>query len=250
MPPVAAASDVPAEHDTLCEGCGYRLNGLPDDSNCPECGKPIAQSLGSARQATRWEQPAPQRRGSRVRAFLSTSASVVFRTTRFYRTLATRRDAHAARSFARIHWIIAALLFALAATLHVSWSYGFGPFTIRMRSFELPLIVLAVAAYAALAGMTALAARLTHWEASYRGLRLPLAVVQRGLYYHAAHYPLVALIAAGTVATFVMLFRADALSVEWYTRYLYLLSAEVIVAALYLFQTYWIGMRNMMYANR
>ena len=34
------------------------------------------------------------------------------------------------------------------------------------------------------------------------------------------------------------------------TRYLYVLCAEVIVGAAYLFHTYWIAMRNMMYANR
>ena len=33
-------------------------------------------------------------------------------------------------------------------------------------------------------------------------------------------------------------------------RYLYVLAGEVVVTAIYLFQTYWIGMRNMMYANR
>jgi hypothetical protein len=31
--------------------------------------------------------------------------------------------------------------------------------------------------------------------------------------------------------------------------YLYVICGEVIVGALYLFWTYWIGMRNMMYAN-
>ena len=34
------------------------------------------------------------------------------------------------------------------------------------------------------------------------------------------------------------------------TTYLYVICAEVILAAVYLFKTYWIGMRNMMYANR
>jgi hypothetical protein len=32
--------------------------------------------------------------------------------------------------------------------------------------------------------------------------------------------------------------------------YLYTLSGEVILAAIYLFWTYWIAMRNIMYANR
>jgi len=34
------------------------------------------------------------------------------------------------------------------------------------------------------------------------------------------------------------------------TIYLYILSAQVVISAIYLFTTYWTGMRNMMYANR
>jgi hypothetical protein len=33
------------------------------------------------------------------------------------------------------------------------------------------------------------------------------------------------------------------------TRYLYLLCAEVVLAAGYLFVTYWKGMRNLLFAN-
>ena len=33
------------------------------------------------------------------------------------------------------------------------------------------------------------------------------------------------------------------------TVYLYTLSGEVVLAAAYLFKTYWVAMRNMMYAN-
>jgi hypothetical protein len=32
--------------------------------------------------------------------------------------------------------------------------------------------------------------------------------------------------------------------------YLYVLCGEVVLGAFYLFKTYWIGMRNIMYANR
>lgn len=37
------------QFDLLCENCGYVLSGLDRDGACPECGRPIAQSLPSAR---------------------------------------------------------------------------------------------------------------------------------------------------------------------------------------------------------
>ncbi|MGB7158900.1 MAG: hypothetical protein WBD40_12580 [Tepidisphaeraceae bacterium] len=238
---------IPAENDLLCEGCGYTLNGLPDDSNCPECGKPIAESTGvGRREPPAWEAID----SSRVRAFFTTTAAVLFRPTHFYRTLATRRDTRRALVFARVHWIVAAALFGTAATVHTEWFLNIGGYTIRPHRYVIPFVIIAALTYVALAGTTALAARLTHWEASYRGLRMPLAVVKRGLYYHAAHYLPVGLVAAITVVAFVWLLSRGALGVTWYTRYLYILSAEVILGALYLFKTYWIGMRNMMFANR
>jgi hypothetical protein len=109
----------------------------------------------------------------------------------------------------------------------------------------------AVLALAAIAGTTWLAARLTAWEAAYRGLRLPLRVVKRGLYYHAAHYVPVALLAVAVVFGYRWLIAAGCVNIfESMQRYLYSLAGAVIVSAGYLFKTYWIGMRNMMYANR
>ena len=92
--------------------------------------------------------------------------------------------------------------------------------------------------------------RLTAWEANYRGIRLPLPVVTRGMYYHAAHYLPVALCAAATVLSFAVLLYNRLIDYQMLTPYLYVICAEVIIAAAYLFKTYWIGMRNMMYANR
>jgi len=241
------ATVVPAENDLLCEGCGYTLNGLPEHSNCPECGKPIAESTGvGRREPPAWETLAD----ARLRGFFMTSADVLFRPEHFYRTLATRRDTRPAHSFARVHWIIASLLLGLAAAAHATWFLSVNASGLRLQRWTIPFALLAAATYALLAGTTALAARLTHWEATYRGLRMPLAVVQRGMYYHAAHYLPVGLVAAVTVVAFVELLSRGTLGVEWYTRYLYVLSAEVVIAAFYLFKTYWTAMRNMMYANR
>jgi hypothetical protein len=174
----------------------------------------------------------------------------LFRPTHFYRTLATRRDIRRAASFATIHWIVDAILFGIAAAVHTVWYQSVGGSYFGVNHWTIPLVIFTLLAYWSLVATTALAARLTHWEATYRGIRLPLLVVKRGLYYHAPHYFPVALGSAVTVCVFCWLLSRGMLDVTWYTRYLYILSAEVILGAFYLFKTYWIGMRNMMYANR
>ena len=245
------AATIPAENDLLCEGCGYTLNGLPDDSQCPECGKPIAESTGvGRREPPVWESA----RERRFAALLSTSAEVLFRPTRFYRTLATRRDTRPARKFARIHWWMASVLLGAAAFAHVDWYLLTFDVTGQYRGtspwrFVLP-VILVLLTYLFLLWTTRAAARLTHWEASYRGLRLPLPVVLRGMYYHAAHYIPVGLVAAATTIGYQWILEMRWADIDSAQVYLYVLSAEVILAALYLFNTYWIGMRNMMYANR
>src|SRR5207237_1964675 len=114
---------IPAETDVLCEGCGYTLNGLPDESNCPECGKPIHESIGRERRIRpAWERATTS--PTILGGFVRTTAEVMFRPTHFYRTLATRLDPTPAALFARIHWIIAAFLFGLAAFNHLNWYVG------------------------------------------------------------------------------------------------------------------------------
>lgn len=44
------------EYTLLCEKCGYVIEGLDTDGNCPECGKPIAESLPERRIGTPWQQ--------------------------------------------------------------------------------------------------------------------------------------------------------------------------------------------------
>ena len=236
-----AASAIPAEGALLCEGCGYILTGLPANSRCPECSQPIFDSHPSRRTLPPWELY----EASAWSRFWTTSAMVLFHPTRFFRSLATRVESTASTRFVRWHYRLASLLLSLAACLHVHW--------IRDLSFEPRSLIiwawLYLLSYLFLRLTIAVAARLTSFEAGYRGHRLPLGVVRRGLDYHAAHYLPVALLAVGTVAGYQILLSADILTGLSATRYIYLLCAEVIVAASYLFATYWKGMRNMLFAN-
>ena len=265
-----SGATIPAETDVLCEHCGYVLNGLPPGSNCPECGRPAADSDPALRTPTAWEKSAgnaPATAGASASggasgsgdasgsggalasgsAFLTTTAAVLFRPTRFYRTLATRTDTPLSAVFAQIHWAAAALLFGLAAYAHAQW-FVFGEPGSALN--PLKWLALSVGAYLFVLLTSRLAARLTHWEAAYRSIRLTLPVVRRGLQYHAVHYLPVAAAAAFTVVGYGYLVRHRVVDpVSTTTTYLYVLSAEVVIAAIYLFKTYWIAMRNMMYAN-
>ncbi len=234
---------IPAETDLLCEGCGYVLVGLPIESNCPECGKAIRESAGDdGRHLTAWET-----RGTR--GLLSTTARVLLSPAEFYRSLLTRGDDVAGRRFARLHWVLASVLFALLAFLHADWYFS----TILGQAHISPgwVLLFAWGIYASIYGTTELASRLTAWEAGYRGLRIPRPVALRALHFHAAQYLPVAVVTLLTVAGYQW-----GLSERWFrpetsaTTYLYFLCAEVILAAGYLFNAYWIGMRNIMYANR
>jgi hypothetical protein len=230
---------VPAESDLLCERCGYTLNGLPAASNCPECGTPIDQSIKSDRVPPAWERPDRSRLGT----FFETSSDVIVRPTWFYRTTTTRGDVDRAARFADLHWGIATILFATTGTIHARVFFPGSP---ALATF----VALFVGTWLTLWGTTWAAARLTAWEANYRGIRLPIHVVRRGMYYHAAHYLPVASVALAIVGGYAVSLRYGFITPNTITTYLYTLCAVVVAAAAYLFHTYWIGMRNMMYANR
>lgn len=240
------APTIPAEDQMLCEGCGYVLTGLPAGARCPECGRDAADSDPDLRNLPAWEDPADGRpEGVR---FLLTTLLVVFRPRAFYRTLTTRHDGRGAYSFAVIHWALSSLFLGTAVYLHTQWFTDLarrpGPSSFLVAG----LIVASV--YFFLELTTSIAARLTHWEATYRGLRMPIPVVLRAMYYHAAHYVPVCALALATVVGYQYLLSRGTASPASGVTYLYVLCGEVIVGAFYLFKTYWTAMRNVMYANR
>lgn len=236
---------VPAESDVLCETCGYTLNGLPPGANCPECGTPTDLSLAlDTRTMPAWERED----ASPLVRFVRTSAHIIFTPGRFYRTLLTRAPVNRAAVFARVYYVVCSTMLSIAAYLHLDWMFQM--LLPQPRPGVWWALVFFVVCYASLEGITRLATRLTSVEATYWGFRLPRKVVMRGLYYHAAHYLPVALITLLTVVGYRTLLDQRVLSPATGTTYLYVLCGEVVLLAGYLFQTYWIGMKNMMRANR
>jgi hypothetical protein len=239
-----SSTEVAADNSILCENCGYTLDHLPPSGNCPECGQPIsASTVQDGRSPTAWESGEV----GKFNGFLRTSGLIIFQPSYFFRHITTRNPLWPALHFAQIYWMVAAISFSLAAWWHQHW------YVQLLGGWQMLVVwwLLAMIAFAffGLWGITLLASRLTVWEARYRGYRLPRIAVLRGLYYHAAHFLPVGLIAVLTTGGHLWLVEHHRLGSETADVYLWLLSGEVIVAAGYLFWTYWAAMRNMMYAN-
>ena len=245
---MSRAASIPAPSALLCEACGYTLTGVPPGGNCPECGRPISDSRPELRHDPSWEDSGGLRAFG---AWLGTSVAALFRPTRFFRTLSVPGQTARSRWFRRTHHVLSAVLLGLSAWVHAT---RFGVLAGRVDvAVQSPLASLAFVAlaYLFLIVVTWLVIRLTAWEAGYRGLRLPRGVVERAMDYHAVHLLPPSLVAVTTVLGYAALERrAPMTAADLALPYIYALAGEVIVAAVYLFKTYWAAMRNLMYANR
>ncbi len=170
------------EYTLLCERCGYVIEGLPTDGDCPECGKPISESLPERRIGTPW-----QRKSTKFGY-----AATLVRTARA--PLATldelRIDPESARRLLRRHLWMAALLFAplLSLTLllvletptplpgggEVVWTPGSPGDSIGLIVFL--CLVMAPVAYGSLGTLTLIERRGLMFFGRHRQLRMTRAL--------------------------------------------------------------------------
>lgn len=242
------AATIPSDSDLLCECCGYILTSLDQAGNCPECGQLIGLSLPSIRHAPVWED----RQGKNfVSAGMATSLNAFFTPRRFFRHLVIPGNLRASRWFGRFYQFIAALLLGTAAWIHAE-RFGLLAGRILMPvGSAAALVSLIAATWGSLLIGNHLFIRVTAFEARYRGLRLPREVVRHAMDYHAVHLLPPAMAGLAVVVTYMCVERRDAmLAAEWIEPYLYILGGAVVVSAGYLFVTYWIAMKRLMYGNR
>lgn len=265
----AVASHPPEEGRNLCESCGYILEGLPEEARCPECGKPVVESVGAnPRRLPSWESEPS------LRHFWRCSAAAMWHPGRFAKGLVTRQDTRWCWGFGVIWRGLCAVMLGLVIIKHAQWLESRSGAVWANMSPPAWLILLYVVLkissplwiYLLLAGVSEIAARLTAWEAHYRNIRLPLVAVRRALRYHSVHVFPVALGVLLTVWGFawinahpgrypiLQMITPNAFAPvgpsNYDTIYMYTLCGEVLLAAAYLFFSYWAMMRNIMFANR
>ncbi len=99
---VGAARRVkPIARSPTCEFCGYNLTGMPIDGRCPECGIPVAASLGpNARPGAIWQH---RRDVGRWHALLHCWHDAIHRPTWFGRQLMLSHPGSDHRTFLYLH---------------------------------------------------------------------------------------------------------------------------------------------------
>lgn len=106
---MGASSRVPSmDRPPLCEFCGYNLTGAAMDWRCPECGRPVAESLGpSVRPGAPWERRAEL---GRWRAWWRCVLDPILRPTRFGRQIRVVERQTSYRSFLMLHVLAAVVV--------------------------------------------------------------------------------------------------------------------------------------------
>jgi hypothetical protein len=96
---------------SLCERCGYALQGLPRSGVCPECGKPIAESDPVHRTGLPWQL------GMTLRAWLITTAMVLVTPGRAFDLMRVGGNNVAAKTFMLTHATLGGLIWLVGSHL-------------------------------------------------------------------------------------------------------------------------------------
>lgn len=215
--------------DSLCEHCGYPLQGLPAAGGCPECGSEIAASDPVHRTGLPWQ------RQRSVGSWLATAGRVLFTPDRAFRLMrvgGSNRDE-------RLYLVTQA---AVAAGLWLTMA----------RLLQLPQgLTGAAAVLVGVVTMTLVEAMGVTYFSRRRGWRVPWSLAERiACYASPGWHPAVLVFAlfmrlerAGTFAAWPVLRRMD--PTVMLIAYVALLGVSILA-----FETLvWVGVRQARFAN-
>ncbi|MAY74939.1 MAG: hypothetical protein CMJ31_09555 [Phycisphaerae bacterium] len=246
------------EFTLLCERCGYVIEGLDRSGACPECGKPIEESLPERRVGSEWQQ------SSTAISWLRTTIHLLARPLWMLDRLAIER-----RRTQSLWWtnvIVAGVLVGVGCAITV-WIWGarfaMGPepaagFDPLGLFVHLLLLAPPAAASAVLiiGGLNAIEERGLRLLASRRRWRLTPVAAHAVVAHGAAGWVMAAVFIAVCIP--LATYRAE---IRWYPfvalgRTLHppiILAAGVLgmIGGFLFFETFaWLGLRRLKYANR
>lgn len=226
----------------LCERCGYVLEGLPAENDCPECGTPIAESLPEHRIGTPWQ------RDPGWGSYVQTARSVLFGRTRLFEQMAMESERSAALLRSNLFAVFA--IFALSSPGH-AWNVGGHAITLIVAG-----VVFGVLAALLVAILTTIEALGIRFFGSREGFRIDrlasLAICAHGSF----GWIISAIGLHATIATFITLRKGidggDISHAQSFALLLTLVLSLLGTLAGFLFFEFfaWLGMRRCKFANR
>ncbi|MEL7088226.1 MAG: hypothetical protein AAGL98_07250 [Planctomycetota bacterium] len=218
----------------LCETCGYGLRGLRLTEVCPECGRPIAESLPHHRVGPAWQTQMNPVNGWRV------AIAVLRRPKSFFRRLSLDGPNLPARLF----------LLSIALIVGVGWglftAFGHG------KPFLLSWVMGMVAAKTVI-GMTYIESVGVTFFSRRRGWRVPFGLAERLTCYASVGWILAAVVLGGlslVESSGLVEDWARGVLGRWGPEYRLLLGAVGFGAAVMGFEILvWTGVRRVRFAN-
>ena len=223
------------EYTLLCEKCGYVIEGLDQSGNCPECGKPIVESLPERRVGTPWQQEPGV--GSLVRTWWMTLRHPL-------RTLDVMRVGHESEGLLLFNIVTATAYFSLGSVITLvalsTQTQFLQPIAFFLFATVITLPVLFMLTVIEMQGLRVIARQ--------RNFRIDHTLA-RGICSHACLGWIICSILGSTSLMFVSAAKTTInprLDLTWW-----LLAMLTFVPGFLFFETFaWLGLRRCKFANR
>jgi predicted RNA-binding Zn-ribbon protein involved in translation (DUF1610 family) len=233
------------EYTLLCERCGYIIDDLDHTLPCPECGKPICESLPERRVGTPWQQKPSFKTMTRTWMYtlkhpFKTMDAFIFEEKDSTRLL------HETISFSMVISLIFSSLMCFALSAHIGLSAVFLGFSI------VPAIILALI----LIVLSAIEAKGLQVIGRARGFRISPSIAWVIVGHGAVGWLIVGLSVGVGTATRAVAFNIEQMTDNYALADDYRLFGNIamvigILAGFLFFETFaYLGLRRCKFANR